>query len=49
MFFTSTRFLKSSQTTKDKIAYDLLKDFIKNEVLEDGDCKMEFPKILSKS
>ena len=36
----------NSQTTKDKIAYDLLKDFIKNEVLEDGDVIMEAYKSL---
>ena len=36
----------NSQTTKDKIAYDLLKDFIKNEVLEDGDVIMEAYKAL---
>jgi len=36
----------NNQTTKDKIAYDLLKDFIKNEVLEDGDVIMEAYKAL---
>lgn len=36
----------NNQTTKDKIAYDLLKDFIKNEVLEDGDVIMEAYKSL---